>query len=276
MSFDLREFAKEKLIVCAHRGAHGANIPQNTLAAFKVALKQGVDMIELDVNKSLDGKIFIFHHGMERSCFGLDERTKNMTFDEVRALRYLNTDRNPTSHCPATLDEVFEEFKNKCFIHIDKFWAYPKEVTDIIRRHRIEDQILIKSQADPVQLKAIEEICPDLAYMVTARSPEDILLASTFDTNFAVSEIIFENEDCVFTDPKFIETEHQKGRLLWVHSIVFNDKAVLTAGHNDDTSLLVDPDLGWGWLADMGYDIMITDWPMMAIDYLKKSNKLYK
>jgi len=264
------------MIVCAHRGLHGANIPQNTLAAFRLALKTGVDMIELDVNRSVDGKIFIFHHGMERTCFGTDERTRNMSFEQIRALRYLNVDRNPTKHPPCTLDEVFEEFKNKCFIQIDKFWAYPKEVTDIIRRHRVEDQVLIKSQADPVQLKAIEEICPDLAYMVTARSPDDIALASKYDINYTVSEIIFENEDSVFTDPAFIESEHKKGRLFWVHSIVFNDKAVLTAGHNDDTSLTVDPDLGWGWLADKGYDIMITDWPMMALDYLKKTGKLYK
>ena len=61
MNFDLREKAKENIIVVAHRGATGGNIPCNSLASYEVALKQGADMLEVDMSISADGKLFLFH-----------------------------------------------------------------------------------------------------------------------------------------------------------------------------------------------------------------------
>ena len=65
--FEMPEFveAKENIIIVAHRGACGGNIPCNTVASYEIALKQGADMIEVDVSCSRDGKLFLFHPGME-------------------------------------------------------------------------------------------------------------------------------------------------------------------------------------------------------------------
>ena len=64
MQFDLRAYAREKRLIVAHRGVSGGNIPCNTLAAYEIALKQGADMIEIDVDMTADGKLFIFHPGI--------------------------------------------------------------------------------------------------------------------------------------------------------------------------------------------------------------------
>ena len=45
---------KNKVLIAAHMGTHGGNIPGNTQAAFELALRQGADIIELDVTKSAD------------------------------------------------------------------------------------------------------------------------------------------------------------------------------------------------------------------------------
>ena len=55
MKFDLLEATKEKIIVVAHRGAAGGNIPCNTISAYENALRQGADMIEIDVEMTADG-----------------------------------------------------------------------------------------------------------------------------------------------------------------------------------------------------------------------------
>lgn len=47
-------------IVIAHRGAMG-EAPENTLAAFELALEQGCDAFELDVHLSADGEIMVIH-----------------------------------------------------------------------------------------------------------------------------------------------------------------------------------------------------------------------
>ena len=66
MTFDFRESAKDHILVVAHRGVAAGNIPCNTIPAYEAALRQGADMIEIDVDMSKDGKLYIFHPGMER------------------------------------------------------------------------------------------------------------------------------------------------------------------------------------------------------------------
>ena len=49
MKFDIRETASERVILCAHRGLWGGNIPCNNIIAYEFALTEGADMIEIDV-----------------------------------------------------------------------------------------------------------------------------------------------------------------------------------------------------------------------------------
>ncbi|CAN5456114.1 glycerophosphodiester phosphodiesterase family protein [soil metagenome] len=46
--------------IIGHRGAKGL-APENTKASFKAALKAGVDLIELDIRTSADGRLIVHH-----------------------------------------------------------------------------------------------------------------------------------------------------------------------------------------------------------------------
>jgi glycerophosphoryl diester phosphodiesterase len=52
--------SKQKPIVIGHRGAAG-EAPENTLASFALALKQGAEGIELDVHLTSDSEIVVCH-----------------------------------------------------------------------------------------------------------------------------------------------------------------------------------------------------------------------
>ena len=65
MAFNLMKDASERIIVAAHRGECGGNIPCNTMAAYEIAVRHGADMIEVDLNKSADGTLWILHPKME-------------------------------------------------------------------------------------------------------------------------------------------------------------------------------------------------------------------
>lgn len=61
---------KRKPLIIAHRGA-SAEAPENTLAAFRLALEQGSDGIELDVHLSADDAIVVCHdETLERTTTG--------------------------------------------------------------------------------------------------------------------------------------------------------------------------------------------------------------
>ncbi len=67
-------------LLIAHRGSHGSE-PENTIAAFEAAVVAGADMVELDVRRTADGQLAIFHDAeVARTSL------RKLTLQELRAL----------------------------------------------------------------------------------------------------------------------------------------------------------------------------------------------
>ena len=94
--------------------------------------------------------------------------------------------------------------------------------------------------------------------------------------NYVGAEVLFRRDDNVLASEAFIEDMHRQDKLVWLNSIVYDYKVVISGGHTDDCALTESEDRGWGWIADRGFDIIQTDWPMMLIDYLKRTGKYYR
>ena len=94
--------------------------------------------------------------------------------------------------------------------------------------------------------------------------------------NYVGVEALFSREDAEVADPTWIEAVRKDNILLWGNTIVYNMRDCISAGHNDDIALTRSEDAGWGWMADRGFDLIQTDWPMMLIDYLKRTDRYTK
>jgi glycerophosphoryl diester phosphodiesterase len=71
-------------LVLGHRGA-SADAPENTLAAFRLALAQGADGVELDVWRCASGEVVVVHDEDLRRVAGLPVRVPDATLAELRA-----------------------------------------------------------------------------------------------------------------------------------------------------------------------------------------------
>ena len=269
MNFDLRKDALSRTLITAHRGVAGGNVPCNTLAAFDAALYQGADMIELDVSRTADGQLFIFHPGMEPAHLCSDRYLDKMTADEVRKLRFHNQDRTETQYPIATLDEALEYLKGRCYINIDKYWSNMQPITDTIRRHNMVDQVLVKSAWDENVVRMMEEAAPDLNFMLILRGvdthSEDMLKRKL---NYVGVEALFTTDDEPICVPEYTEWMHKNGLLTWANSIVYNYRDVIGGTHTDDNAVTGHPDEVWGWMIERGFDIIQTDWPLALRCYL--------
>jgi len=277
MSFNVFEKAKKNIIVVAHRGASGGNIPCNTLTAYEIALKQGADMIEVDVSCSCDGKLFLFHPGMEIEHLNRNITLPEMTYKQIRNIRYVNYDNTPTQFRIAGFDDFLEQFKGRCFINIDKFWDNPELIYKTIKRHGMTEQMLVKSKPSRKVYDVLENLCPELPYIpiVSEKHPTHKELMKK-NINYIGAEVLFKNDSSYLATPEFIDMMHDDNKLVWVNSIIYDYKEQLAGGHSDDTAMTVSEDYGWGWLADRGFDFIQTDWTMMLVDYLKKTGKYYR
>lgn len=263
------------VLIAAHRGVSGGNIPCNSLAAFEAALRQGADILETDLALSGDGQLLIFHPKKEKAHLNKDIHLNEMTMEQIRELRFVNIDNDPTAYGILTLDEFLERFKNRCLINLDHGWDDDMGLMiDAVRRHAMEEQVLIKAPAKLKYAQIMEELAPDMMFMPIYKEEDTMTeLLEQMNVNFVGAELVFAREDSVFASEAYIRSHQDKGRLLWANPILYYYKSQLTGGHNDDIAVTSDPEFGWGWLVDKGFDILQTDWPMPLRHFLDNRKK---
>ena len=139
----------------AHRG-YRARFPENTLVAFRAALRAGVKMIELDVVLSRDRKLIVIHDAtLERTTNG-EGAVGEYTLDQLKQL-----DAGGWFHPKFSgeqlpeLSEVLELADGQVIINIEiKPHAFEprhppdaieQQIIKLINQRRIVDRVLISS-----------------------------------------------------------------------------------------------------------------------------------
>jgi len=96
---------RHELRLYAHRGA-SAHLAENTIGAFRRALDDGADALELDVHRTADGVFVVAHDPDARRVAGLDRRIRDAPLDEVRRWPLAGSEGDGIP----TLEEVLETF----------------------------------------------------------------------------------------------------------------------------------------------------------------------
>ena len=130
--------------VFAHRGA-SADAPENTLAAFQLALDEGADGIELDVMLSKDKQIVVIHdETIDRTTNG-SGRVRDMTLEELLTFNAGDGQKIPT------LAAVFEQLGGKFLINVELknyhslFDSLPLKVASLVRDYELSESVIISS-----------------------------------------------------------------------------------------------------------------------------------
>ena len=266
----LHLYNNDNVQIVAHRGAAGSNIPCNTIPAFDIALKGGASILEMDLFKSTDGKIFIFHTGKEPYQLNKNIDLTKLDSEEIKKLRLINVDFNPTQWGINSFDDILEHFKGRCILNLDRIGDCIPDVIKVVERHNMKDQVLLKHAPIPSVLKIIEDVAPDYMFMPIYMEEDNASeIIEKMNINYIGAELVFKTEESSVIQPEYIESMKKRGKTLWGNAVLYNYKVPLSAGHTDDVSMIDDPDKGWGWLVDHGFDIIQTDWTYQCCKYLK-------
>lgn len=131
-------------LIIAHRGAWGPRTPnepaENTVEAFEAAIALGVDMIELDVRRTRDGQLVVFH----------DARVKTVPISSLRydALRTKHKAR------PPLLKDVLNLTKDRIALNLEiKETGYVEDTIALLGSFGLE-RCLVSSFLDDVVREA--------------------------------------------------------------------------------------------------------------------------
>src|SRR5688500_4464577 len=86
------DVGRANMTIAAHRGA-AELAPENTIDAYRYAIAYGVDMIEVDVQQTLDGRYVAFHDPEVDAKTDGTGRIQLMTFAQTQALNVADNDK---------------------------------------------------------------------------------------------------------------------------------------------------------------------------------------
>jgi len=147
-------------LIIAHRGA-SAWAPENTLAAFKLAVEQGADGVEFDVRLSKDDRAVVIHDSSLERTAGLPLKVADLTTEELAKVdvgSWFNA-RHPRRADPAyknetipSLEQVLEllkDFRGVIYIELkckeSEVDNLSRTVCSVISRSPLLPQMIVKS-----------------------------------------------------------------------------------------------------------------------------------
>lgn len=231
--------------IFAHRGAVEF-APPNTMPAFAKALEMNVDGIELDVHASKDERLVLIHDFDVDATTNATGPVAGFTAAELAAL-------DAGSHFAPefagvgvpTLDEVFDLVGDRCIINVEikslDYLTGGKTVDPLkqmIRARNLYDQVIVSS-FNPLPLIRLRREDPKIQLGLLYGQKLPTSLWETWMSPVIQPEALHPHHSLV--DAASMERARQKGRAVNVWTVNEIDEARR--------------------LADLGVDVIITDYP---------------
>ena len=258
----------DEVLVVAHR-ADWRNFPENSIAAIESAIQMGVDVVELDVQRTKDGHLILMHDKtLDRTTTGKG-RVDEWTLDSIRTLKLLNGCAIRTKHNVPTLEEALIYAKDKIMINLDKADRFFEDVYLLLEKTGTTRQIIMKGGKSPDEVvQQYGSYLNNVIYMpiIQLDRPGAIDKIKQFNEKIQplAFELLFVSDTCKV--PYEVKDLLKGKSLIW-----YNTLWDTMAGGCDDDLALENPDKAYGYLVEtLGARIIQTDRPQILIDYLKK------
>ncbi|MDO5539379.1 MAG: glycerophosphodiester phosphodiesterase family protein [Eubacteriales bacterium] len=202
--------------VTAHRGA-SMYYPENTMAAFQAAVEMGADWIELDVQQSRDGQIFVMHDRNFKRTTGVDKYSWELDYNQIRALDAgicFSTDY-AGERIPLLRDVLEFARENDIRLNIELKPAgfetdFEKNVIDVICDMGFQDKCVVTSQQYET-LKNVKEYCEDITTVYVMSLAYGNINRLKYADNFSV--------EAASVTPGMVSRVHNAGKQIYAWTI---------------------------------------------------------
>jgi len=181
-------------LTVGHRGCRGVSdqLPENSMPAFRHALKHGAHALEFDVRMTKDGVPIVFHDAdVARMLEGAEGAVESFTFNEIRSYKYRGVNQDTMSPQDAvvpSLEELFQFIQQKqckLFLEmkgVDRILAICRTVVSLIQVYELQDLVVIIS-FNPAHLYQVRSL--------DARLPTCVLYDNATVSGSLKNETIF-------------------------------------------------------------------------------------
>jgi glycerophosphoryl diester phosphodiesterase len=239
---------RHKVAVCCHRGG-SALAPENTLAAYKNAIRLGADFIEIDVRATRDGKLVISHDRTVDRMTNGHGNVADLDFEYIRSLD-AGSKFNPkyADQKIPTLDEVLQVARGHINIYLDHKAAPVADVVACLKKHKMTKHVVVYGGLS--QLQEWKHLAPEVPIM--PGFPEQFRRPGGYADFLQILHAEITDGDTSDYTAETVKDAHANGVKVYVDSL----------GDTDNPA-------GWQKALDLGVDGIQTDNPEALIKFLK-------
>jgi len=240
---------QDEVQIMAHRGASQA-APENTMAAFRLAIADGADWIELDVQETADGEVVVLHDSDFMKLSANPLKIWDAKLDELAGID-IGTWFDPkfAGERVPTLAEVLRLCKDKVGVNIElKYYGHDQQleqrVVEIVESEGMAEQIMVMS------------LKPEgVAKIKALRSEWKCgLLLSVYVGNLQKITADFLAVNGKFATRNFVNRAHKANKQVYVWTV--NDTATMSQ------------------LMNRKVDGILTDRPELALQVLRQRSEM--
>ena len=210
--------AIDDVSIVAHRGAMN-HVPENTMEAFKLAVEQGADIVEIDLRTSADGVLYILHDDtLDRTTNGTGTAS-SFTLSELQAL-----------DAGSWYGEEFEGLRIPSFREVLE-WSTEEDIVllldlkesgrefaenvsnEVLQYGKVENMVV--GVRSPEQAAEFRELMPDALQLAFMRSPD--LIEEFASQNVDVLRLWLR---WLHTDNTLADRVHKSGKKLMINGTV--------------------------------------------------------
>ena len=261
---------ESSVIVVAHR-ADWRNFPENSLEAIQSSIDMGVDMLEIDVQRTKDGVLMLMHdHDLNRMTNGTGN-IADTTWEEISKLYLKDHQGNMTSYKVAKLEDALLLCKDRIMVNLDKADRYFDEVFALLEKTGTTNLIVMKGGQPAKEVKEkfgayLDKVIYMPVVTINNVESEQAIQAFLDDLKPAAFELCYSNTESPV--PAKMKTLLKGHSLIWYNTLW----DWLCGGHHDDRAV-EDLEGTYGYMIDtLGARILQTDRPQLMLDYLRSRN----
>ncbi|MGE7130134.1 glycerophosphoryl diester phosphodiesterase membrane domain-containing protein [Lysinibacillus xylanilyticus] len=163
ISLEKSVYAPDTKII-AHRGYTEGNV-ENTISGLVSAASAGADLIEADIQQTVDGQFVVFHDRTLRRLTGKNGVIANMTLGELKTL---TIHANGFNDKISSLDDFIEIAKALNVSLLIELKVHGKETEDVLpklveklKAYKVLDKYYVQS-SDPQMMSQLKKLAPNL------------------------------------------------------------------------------------------------------------------
>jgi len=253
--------SNNKVLVAAHRG-NWREFPENSIPAIQSCIGTGIDIVEIDVQRTKDGAYILMHDAkIDRTTNGKG-KVSDYTLKELQRFKLRGKGDTLSEYRIPTLDTILKITKDKIVVNIDKSSGRFNELTNLIDSLGCNQYVLLKGNGKGEYFKNLNNQDTNSIYYMPILSTKSNVDSFILSYQIPLFEFLLANDTSIYSSPAFLDSLKKMNIKIWYNAL-FNS---ISGGHTES----IDAINSWNWFIKHNAYVIQTDYPFHLLNYLNR------